>query len=124
VAQKRMREDLTKATASARQLVEAWAQACDRFPGLVQQQRPATAELEAEIILDTVEANTRSFGAEDRAGLKKVIADTEQLKTLPFLSAAHIAGAWAVWAKRQTKIEDRLRCQLEAGRWIQEVAFR
>jgi len=126
VAQNRMRADIGKATDAARQLVTAWTQACERFPSSLAASghRPATAELEAEVLLDLVEQHTRGFREEDRAGLKTVVADTEQLKTIPFLSAAHVAGAWAVWAKRLKTLEARLRCQLEAGRWIQEVTFR
>lgn len=120
-AQKRMRSDIAKASTSARALVAAWDEACRRFPGGLPQQRPASAEQEAEIILDTIESHTPGFKAEDREALKKVIADTKQLAALPFLSAAHIAGAWAVLAARQTTIEETIRCQMEAGRWVQEV---
>lgn len=121
VAQKRIRTDITTASASARALVAAWEEACRRFPGGMPQERPTSAEQEAEIILDAIESHTRGFKAEDREGLKKVIADTKQLQQLPFLSAAHIAGAWAVLAARQTVIEETIRCQLEAGRWVQEI---
>lgn len=121
IADDRMARDIAKASNSARRLADAWMMALTRFPGGSAAARPASAELEAEIILDLIESRTRGFKAADREVLKKIIADERQLKELPFLSAAHLAGAWALAAKRAEDPTETLRLQVEAGRWILEV---
>ena len=51
-------------------------------------------------------------------GPADAVEDRGRLRALPFASAAHIAGAWAVLASKQSRWEEARRMQAEAGRWV------
>lgn len=122
IAAERMHADIKKATATSVRLVAAWEEALASVPdGLGA--RPAEPKLEAEVLMDLVNEHSWTIGADDRKALTETIIDSQQLRELPFGSVAHIAGAIALLARRQTDLNETLRLQVEAGRWVEEVRF-
>ncbi len=127
IASKRIRADVDSATKEAFAMCEAWAAAkLDMAPGYVvgvDVKRGGTLsekqrKVDAMIVVDAIEENTRGFTAEDRKGLEQILADNDRLATLPYMSAALIAGAWAVMAREQSDWEEAARMMEEAHRWI------
>ena len=68
------------------------------------------------VVLDTIESTTQLTAA-DRVALETIL-NGDALLSLPPLSAAHIAGAWAVLGSQQTTYAEAERCQNEAARWV------
>lgn len=122
IAAERMHADIKKATAASVRLVAAWEEALVSKPqGLGE--RPADPKLEVEVLMDIVNGHSWTISADDRKALVETISDSEQLRELPFGSVAHVAGAIALLAKRQKDLNETLRLQIEAGRWVEEVRF-
>lgn len=119
IARERMKASIGKASTAARQLASDWTLALQSFPAGTELAMPTDRSLIAEIVLDRIEDRTR-LKADDREALKAVILSSDRLAQLPYLSAAHLAGAWALLGAAQTDPDEAARCQLEAGRWVKE----
>lgn len=122
IADERMSVDVRNALQGARQLAQAWKVALKSFHrdfvpgnGILE---VVGAEARAEIMLDTIESNSRGFTADDRAALKKVLVNNETLPQLPWGSAAYVGGAFAVLASEQGGHEAAQRYQELAALWI------
>lgn len=128
IAAHRIGSDVEKVTAQSKELCNAWGQALERFAkgwggraaSEVFTDDEAGRKEATQVILDLIEENTRGFSASDRLALQAILESDERLPCLPFASAAHIAGAWAVLASRQGDWEEAKRCQMEAGHWVTE----
>lgn len=120
IAQSRMATDITTATSAAKTMALAWGVAQATFArGWDRTGTSYSRSMAATVILDLVEEHTRGgFKGEDRKALEEVLTNTDRLQLLPFGSAAHIAGAWAVLARAQTSVTEAKRMQDEAGRWV------
>lgn len=119
IARDRMVMSIQRASEEAAELVRCWKQALVSFPGGQMSAAPESRDDIAEVMLDLIAERTRSFES-DREALKEIIVSSDRLATLPYLSAAHIAGAWALLGATKPGIESATRCQLEAGRWVKE----
>lgn len=121
IAQARMAADIAKATEASRALCLGWEVALQTFAaGWDRVGTTYSRSMAAIVILDLVEEHTPRGKFTDRLALEKVLTDSDRLFALPFGSAAHIAGAYAVLASTQTDIDEARRLQDEAGRWVTE----
>lgn len=121
IAQARMAADISKATDASLQLTAAWGEALQTFPkGWTREASTYSRSMAATVILDLIEEHTRLFVDTDRKALEQLLVDNDRLFALPFGSAAHVAGAWAILASTQTDHDEATRMQNEAGRWVLE----
>ncbi|MCC6178779.1 MAG: hypothetical protein WAZ94_15065 [Phycisphaerales bacterium] len=121
IAQARMQADIKTATDESRELCRAWGDALKEFPttqGAWSEAGASDRETASQVVLDLIEEHTRGFTEGDRTGLLMLLKTEGRLRALPFASAAHIAGAWAVLASKQTNWDEARRMQAEAGRWV------
>lgn len=121
IAQERMQADIKTATEESRELCRSWALALQEFPttqGAWSEAGAGDRETASQVVLDLIEEHTRGFTEGDRTGLLMLLKTEGRLRALPFASAAHIAGAWAVLASKQTSWDEARRMQAEAGRWV------
>lgn len=121
VARGRIAASFDAASADARALVGQWRDALRRFPaGLAHTFHPAAREEAAAVVLDAVEEQaSRKVTAADREALRRVLVDEARLEKLPFLSAAHIAGAFACIARDTADFDEARRLQALAGEWVE-----
>lgn len=119
LTRERMVASIEKASTEARALAADWAKALVSFPAGMELAMPTDRKMIAEILLDVIGERTR-LKEDDREALKAIIVESDNLAQLPYLSAAHIAGAWALLGAKTDDAEESARCQLEAGRWVKE----
>ena len=122
IGQSRMATDIATATEAAKTLALAWGVALQTFArGWDRVGTTYSRTMAATVMLDLIEEHTRGgFKGEDRKAIEAVLVSNDRLQLLPFGSAAHIAGAWAVLAREQTSVTEAKRFQDEAGRWVLE----
>ncbi len=119
IAQQRMADDLVKTAEMARELVAAWRGAQKIFADDAASAIALDPAAAAQVVLDVIAEHTdqRLLNTHIEQ-LHSVLETSKTLPRLPFLSAAHIAGAWAVLAHttEDWKLVDDF--QAEAFRWI------
>ncbi len=120
IARARMQSDIRAASAASLRLCNDWRLALESFSGGHKLEAPTEREAYAQVVVDVIEERTRGFKAADRVALTALLTDDRRLRALPFLSAAHIAGAWAVLASKQTDWSEADRMHGEAYRWVTE----
>jgi hypothetical protein len=119
IALERMAADVAKATDASLLLAKSWAEALQTFAkGWNREGHTYSRSMAATVLLDLIEMHTRGFADNDRKALEQILVDNDRLFALPFGSAAHIAGAWAVLASHQEDLAEATRMQNEAGRWV------
>lgn len=118
IARERMQADIRTASAASLRLCNDWRLALESFAGGHKLEAPTERETYAQVVVDVIEERTRGFRASDRIALLALLTDDRRLRALPFLSAAHIAGAWAVLASKQTDWNEADRMHAEAYRWV------
>jgi hypothetical protein len=118
IARSRISQSITAATQSARHMVARWGEALAEFPAhLTAIPEGLDRKMAAQIFLDAVEELT-AITAADRLALAEVIENSDRLAALPFLSAAHVTGAFAVLASKQTDADEAGRLQVTASEWV------
>lgn len=120
LAAKRMTESITRASTAARDLCDAWREALEAFPpGRDAIAAMGNREAAADVLLDLIE-EFEGLEAPLRLQLRSTIIDEQQLLGLPFCSAAQIAGAFAVAARREVDFEAAIELRDRAARWVQQ----
>lgn len=122
IARERMRASFEGATAASEALASAWAVALTSFPG-GRTSAPPRGEHHVAVVMDALEEAGLAPATELREAFVKVLTDEQRLTALPYLSAAHVAGVYAVLASRADREgvtvtwEEAERLQRIAGRW-------
>ncbi len=119
IANERMDSLIADALDYGQQLEAAWAAALKDVSVSLDVKTLALLGVDAamEVLLDQVEAR-HSANSDDRAALKDVLSNDKRLAAVTHGSAAHIAAAFAVLAKRSTSMAEAERLQGIAGQWV------
>lgn len=116
IGQERLTGDIAEALTASRALAQAWDAALTTYaPGW----GPITGQPmnAAPVVLDIIEELTGFESAEERTALEAVLT-SGALDSLPTLTAAHVAGAFAVLASNSTSWSEAHRLQGIAARWV------
>lgn len=97
IAADRIAHDVEAASVEARALCTAWGKALATFPdGL--EAPPAARAIASEIAADEIESLVK-LSSDDRAALNGIMQNDARLQSLPWLSAAYVAAAFALLSR-------------------------